>query len=115
MRTMKAAVFIEPGRIGLDEKPIPSVGPGVDDGWWHGHRTVLVDGSGGSMPDTPAPKTYSANRRSHGRGAASPWHTSWGSSMPTYTPSCRTPHDADYACNPYVVAAHFPVTRSAMV
>jgi alcohol dehydrogenase len=28
MRTMKAAVFIEPGRIVLDEKPIPSVGPG---------------------------------------------------------------------------------------
>jgi NADPH:quinone reductase-like Zn-dependent oxidoreductase len=28
MRTMKAAVFVEPGRIVLDEKPIPSVGPG---------------------------------------------------------------------------------------
>ena len=28
MRTMRAAVFIEPGRIVLDEKPIPSVGPG---------------------------------------------------------------------------------------
>jgi hypothetical protein len=26
----------------------------VDDGRWHGHRTVLVDGSGCSMPDTPA-------------------------------------------------------------
>src|SRR5262244_875466 len=26
----------------------------VDDGRWHGHRTFLVDGSGGSMPDTPA-------------------------------------------------------------
>jgi hypothetical protein len=25
-----------------------------DDGRWQGHRTVLVDGSGGSMPDTPA-------------------------------------------------------------
>jgi hypothetical protein len=26
----------------------------VDDGRWHGHRTVRVDGSGCSMPDTPA-------------------------------------------------------------
>jgi hypothetical protein len=26
----------------------------VDEGRWHGHRTFLVDGSGGSMPDTPA-------------------------------------------------------------
>jgi hypothetical protein len=26
----------------------------LDDGRWHGPRTVLVDGSGGSMPDTPA-------------------------------------------------------------
>jgi hypothetical protein len=26
----------------------------LDDGRWHGHRTVLVDGSGCSMPDTPA-------------------------------------------------------------
>jgi hypothetical protein len=25
-----------------------------DDGRWHGHRTFLVDGSGCSMPDTPA-------------------------------------------------------------
>jgi hypothetical protein len=25
-----------------------------DDGQWHGHRTFLVDGSGCSMPDTPA-------------------------------------------------------------
>jgi threonine dehydrogenase-like Zn-dependent dehydrogenase len=28
MRTMRAAVFVEPGRIMLDEKPIPSVGRG---------------------------------------------------------------------------------------
>lgn len=28
MRTMKAAVFVEPAKIVLDEKPIPSVGPG---------------------------------------------------------------------------------------
>ncbi|WP_334187911.1 NAD(P)-dependent alcohol dehydrogenase [Noviherbaspirillum sp.] len=28
MRTMKAAVFVEPGKIILDEKPIPSIGPG---------------------------------------------------------------------------------------
>lgn len=28
MRTMKAAVFIAPGRIALDEKPVPAVGPG---------------------------------------------------------------------------------------
>ena len=28
MQTMKAAVFIEPGRIALEEKPIPPVGPG---------------------------------------------------------------------------------------
>lgn len=28
MRTMKAAVFVEPGKIVLDEKPIPTVGPG---------------------------------------------------------------------------------------
>ena len=28
MRTMKAAVFVKPGTIVLDEKPIPSVGPG---------------------------------------------------------------------------------------
>jgi Transposase DDE domain len=26
----------------------------LDDGRWHGHRTLLVDGSGCSMPDTPA-------------------------------------------------------------
>jgi Transposase DDE domain len=25
-----------------------------DEGRWHGHRTLFVDGSGGSMPDTPA-------------------------------------------------------------
>jgi hypothetical protein len=32
-----------------------SVPPHVSDaGRWHGHRTFLVDGSGGSMPDTPA-------------------------------------------------------------
>lgn len=28
MRTMKAAVFVGPGKILLDEKPIPSIGPG---------------------------------------------------------------------------------------
>ena len=28
MRTMKAAVFVRPGKIILDEKPIPSIGPG---------------------------------------------------------------------------------------
>jgi alcohol dehydrogenase len=28
MRTMKAAVFVEPGRIVLDEKPVPEVGSG---------------------------------------------------------------------------------------
>jgi len=28
MRTMKAAVFAEPGKIVLDEKPIPNAGPG---------------------------------------------------------------------------------------
>jgi hypothetical protein len=27
MAKMKAAVFVEPGRIVLDEKPIPDVGP----------------------------------------------------------------------------------------
>ncbi|HEY9447740.1 MAG TPA: NAD(P)-dependent alcohol dehydrogenase [Burkholderiales bacterium] len=27
MRTMKAAVFVEPGRIVLDEKPVPEIGP----------------------------------------------------------------------------------------
>ena len=26
----------------------------LDEGRWRGHRTFLVDGSGGSMPDTPA-------------------------------------------------------------
>jgi hypothetical protein len=32
-----------------------SVQPHVSDaGRWHGHRTWLVEGSGGSMPDTPA-------------------------------------------------------------
>ncbi len=30
-----------------------SVSP-FDEGRWHGHRTFLVDGSGCSMPDTPA-------------------------------------------------------------
>jgi hypothetical protein len=30
-----------------------SVSP-CDEGRWHGHRTFWVDGSGGSMPDTPA-------------------------------------------------------------
>ncbi|HEX7646146.1 MAG TPA: NAD(P)-dependent alcohol dehydrogenase [Noviherbaspirillum sp.] len=28
MRTMKAAVFVEPGKIILDEKPVPEIGPG---------------------------------------------------------------------------------------
>ena len=28
MRTMKAAVFVRPGKIILDEKPVPSIGPG---------------------------------------------------------------------------------------
>ena len=28
MKTMKAAVFVKPGRIVLDEKPVPTVGPG---------------------------------------------------------------------------------------
>ena len=28
MRIMKAAVFVEPGRIVLDEKPVPEAGPG---------------------------------------------------------------------------------------
>jgi len=28
MRNMKAAVFVAPGRIVLDEKPVPTVGPG---------------------------------------------------------------------------------------
>ena len=28
MPNMKAAVFVEPGRIVLDEKPIPEIGPG---------------------------------------------------------------------------------------
>jgi alcohol dehydrogenase len=28
MRTMKAAVFVGPGKIVLDEKPVPSIGPG---------------------------------------------------------------------------------------
>ena len=28
MKTMKAAVFVEPGRIALEEKPVPAVGPG---------------------------------------------------------------------------------------
>lgn len=27
MARMKAAVFVEPGRIVLDEKPVPDVGP----------------------------------------------------------------------------------------
>jgi hypothetical protein len=26
----------------------------LDEGQWHGHRTFFVDGSGGSMPETPA-------------------------------------------------------------
>ena len=28
--------------------------PALDEGRWHGHRTFLVDGSGCSIPDTPA-------------------------------------------------------------
>src|SRR5471030_1375725 len=28
MKTMKAAVFVKPGKIVLDDKPIPKVGPG---------------------------------------------------------------------------------------
>ena len=28
MRTMKAAVFVKPGKIVLDEKPVPKAGPG---------------------------------------------------------------------------------------
>ena len=28
MQTMKAAVFVEPGRITLEERPVPTVGPG---------------------------------------------------------------------------------------
>jgi threonine dehydrogenase-like Zn-dependent dehydrogenase len=28
MQTIKAAVFVEPGRITLEERPVPIVGPG---------------------------------------------------------------------------------------
>jgi alcohol dehydrogenase len=27
MRKMKAAVFVKPGRIAVDEKPVPEIGP----------------------------------------------------------------------------------------
>jgi hypothetical protein len=30
MRTMKAAVFLRPGKIELAQKPIPTAGPGQD-------------------------------------------------------------------------------------
>jgi hypothetical protein len=32
MAPMKSAIFVEPGRIVLDEKPVPDVGP--LDAWW---------------------------------------------------------------------------------
>jgi hypothetical protein len=32
MQTMKAAIFVERGRIVVDQKPIPSVGPLVGKG-----------------------------------------------------------------------------------
>ena len=37
MRTMKAAVFVRPGKIVLEDKPVPTAGPGEAVGWgWRG-------------------------------------------------------------------------------
>jgi len=59
----------------------------LDDGRWHGHRTFFVDGSGCSMPDTPALKTRAASRTCNSRGAAFPWRGCWGAFMraPAYS------------------------------
>ena len=54
----------------------------LDEGRWHGHRTFLVDGSGGSMPDTPALQAAFGQSTEQRPGCvASPWRASWGSSM----------------------------------
>ena len=67
----------------LLERFSSAVRPAISgEGRWHGHRTFLVDGSGCSMPDTPALRMRSANRPSSDWGAAFPWRTSWGCSMP---------------------------------
>ena len=73
----------------LLERFSSAVQPAISgEGRWHGHRTFLVDGSGCSMPDTPPSRMRSANRPSSDWGAAFPWRTSWGCSMPA--PGCSS-------------------------
>jgi hypothetical protein len=43
-----------------------------DAGRWHGHRTVLVDGSGGAMPDTPALQEACGQSTEHRPGGGVP-------------------------------------------
>jgi len=57
-----------------------------DDGRWHGHRMCFVDGSGCSMPDTPALQEALSSQPGDGLGVAFPSRGCWGSSMPA--PAC---------------------------
>ena len=50
----------------------------VDDGRWHGHRTFLVDGSGCSMPDTPALQDAFAQSTEQRPGCGFPMAHLWG-------------------------------------
>jgi hypothetical protein len=53
----------------------------LDEGRWHGHRTVLVEGSDAPCQILRPCRPPSANRRRSGLGAASPSPGSWDCSM----------------------------------
>ena len=52
------------------------------EGLWRGHRTLLIDGSAFSMPDTPELQEQFGQPGDRRRDAASPWPRSWRCSMP---------------------------------
>jgi hypothetical protein len=58
----------------------------VDDGRWHGHRPFLVDGSAGSMPDTPALQDAFGQSTEQRPGCGFPVAHFWGCAMPA--PGC---------------------------
>jgi hypothetical protein len=53
----------------------------LDDGLWHRHRTFLVDGSGCSMPDTPALQEAFGQSAEQRPGFGFPVAWPWGCSM----------------------------------
>ena len=52
------------------------------EGLWRGHRTLLIDGSAYSMPDTPALQDRFGQPGAARRVAGSPWPRSWRCSTP---------------------------------